>query len=89
MNVFENWRLKTTTTVRSIVTEPYTLLVHSWRYCVPSLAAASDLMLYSPGLLLLLVTVEHKLDFGCARALPLMRTTVTFNISVAPTAEKL
>jgi len=56
---------------------------------VPSLAAASDLMLYSPGLLLLLVTVEHKLDSGCARALPLMRTTVIYNISVAPTAEKL
>jgi hypothetical protein len=55
---------------------------------VPSLAAASDLMLYSPGLLLLLVTVEHKLDSGCARALALMRTLL-FNISVVPTAEKL
>lgn len=56
---------------------------------MPSLAAASDLMLYSPGLLLLLVTVEHKLESGCARALSLMRTTVLVNISVAPTAEKL
>lgn len=56
---------------------------------MPSLAAASDLMLYSPGLLPLLVTVEQKLGSGCARALPLMRTTVLFNISVAPTAEKL
>lgn len=56
---------------------------------MPSLAAASDLMLYSPGLLLLLVTVEHKLDSGCARALPLMRTTVLFNISGVPTAQKL
>ena len=55
---------------------------------MPSLAAASDLMLYSPGLVLLLVTVEHKLDSGCARVLPLMRITVLFHISVTPTAEK-
>jgi len=52
-----------------------------------SLAVAIDLMLFSPGLLLFLVTVEHQLNLICAPALQHMRIITMLKISALPTEE--